>query len=101
MPAHPATPRVLLLTRAARLQLAATPKLQRYFLDYALGWVQQQRDEELRRWLLSNVHSPYKWRVVGPLSNIPAFHGAFGVKPGQPSGVPTKGRYASGEVKDS
>lgn len=58
--------------------------LQRYFLGYALGWMSQQRDESLRSELLSDVHSPAKWRVLGPLSNIPEFYEAFGVKPNQP-----------------
>jgi len=58
--------------------------IQRYFLGYALGWLSQQRDERLRRGLLSDVHAPAKWRVLGPLANIPEFHEAFGVKPGQP-----------------
>ena len=44
----------------------------------------QQRDERLRQRLLSDVHAPAKWRVLGPMSNIPAFYAAFGVKPGQP-----------------
>jgi putative endopeptidase len=37
--------------------------VQRYFLGYALGWMSQQRDESLRRGLLSDVHAPAKWRV--------------------------------------
>ncbi len=57
---------------------------QRYFLGYALGWMNQTRDEALRQHLLSDVHAPSKWRVLGPLSNLPEFHEAFGVKPGQP-----------------
>lgn len=57
---------------------------QRYFLGYALGWLYQQRDERLRARLLSDVHAPAKWRVLGPMSNIPEFYEAFGVKPGQP-----------------
>jgi putative endopeptidase len=58
--------------------------VQRYFLGYALGWMSQQRDESLRRGLLSDVHAPAKWRVLGPMANIPEFYDAFGVKPGQP-----------------
>ena len=57
---------------------------QRYFLGYALGWMSQQREERLRQRLLSDVHAPAKWRVLGPMSNIPEFYQAFGVKPGQP-----------------
>lgn len=58
--------------------------LQRYFLGYAIGWMSQQRDESLRSELLSDVHSPAKYRVLGPMSNVPEFYEAFGVKPGQP-----------------
>jgi putative endopeptidase len=58
--------------------------IQRYFLGYALGWMSQQREERLRARLLSDVHAPAKWRVLGPLSNIPEFYEAFGIKPGQP-----------------
>ncbi|MFL5501526.1 MAG: M13-type metalloendopeptidase [Gemmatimonadaceae bacterium] len=31
---------------------------------------------------MSDVHSPAKWRVLGPISNVPEFYQAFGVKPG-------------------
>jgi len=58
--------------------------VQRYFLGYALGWLRKEREASLRANLLSDVHAPAKWRVLGPLSNIPAFYAAFGVEPGQP-----------------
>ena len=58
--------------------------VQRYFLGYAMGWLFQQREERLRNHLLSDVHAPAKWRVNGPMANLPEFHAAFGVKPGQP-----------------
>ena len=64
--------------------IAGFTPMQRYFLGYALSWLYQCRIEHLRDTLLSDVHSPAKWRVNGPLSNIPDFHAAFGVKPGQP-----------------
>ncbi len=57
---------------------------QRFFLGYALGWLYQQQEARLRRSLLSDVHAPAKWRVLGPLANIPEFYAAFGIKPGQP-----------------
>jgi len=55
----------------------------RYFLGYALGWLTEEREARLRRAQLSDVHAPAKWRVLGPLANIPEFYDAFGVKPGQ------------------
>jgi putative endopeptidase len=58
--------------------------VQRYFVGYALGWLHQEREARLRQKLLSDVHSPAKWRVLGPLANIPEFHAAFGVKTNQP-----------------
>jgi putative endopeptidase len=58
--------------------------LQRYFLGYALGWLFQEREARLRKNLLSDVHAPAKWRVLGPMANIPEFHEAFGVKANQP-----------------
>lgn len=65
-------------------KIAGLTPLQRYFLGYAYSWLYEERDERLRRLLLSDVHSPAKWRVNGPLSNIPDFYDSFGVKPGQP-----------------
>ena len=62
--------------------IAGQTPLQRFFLGYALGWLTQEREASLRRNLLSDVHAPAKWRVLGPLSNIPEFHEAFGVKQG-------------------
>ncbi|RYY97514.1 MAG: M13 family peptidase, partial [Chitinophagaceae bacterium] len=56
--------------------------LQRYFLGYALGWLNHTRDQELASRLLTDVHSPAKWRVNGPFVNVPEFYEAFGVKPG-------------------
>jgi len=58
--------------------------LQRFFLGYTLSWMIQQREEGLRSALLSDVHAPPKWRVLGPLSNMPEFYDAFGVRPGDP-----------------
>jgi len=57
--------------------------MQRYFLGYALGWMTQEQEARLRRNLLSDVHAPAKWRVLGPMANIPEFHEVFGVKTNQ------------------
>jgi putative endopeptidase len=69
-------------------KIAGLTPLQRYFLGYALGWMDQRRDELIRRNLLSDVHAPAKWRVIGPMANIPEFYEAFNVKQGQPMWLP-------------
>ena len=58
--------------------------MQRYFMGYALGWMIQQREKELARRLMTDVHSPAKWRVIGPFTNVPEFYDAFNVKQGDP-----------------
>lgn len=56
--------------------------LQRFWLGYAYSWLGHQRAERLARQVMTDVHSPAFLRVNGPLSNIPEFYEAFGVKPG-------------------
>ena len=55
--------------------------LQRFFLGYSLAWMNQLRDEETRKRLLSDEHAPSKYRVLGPVSNFAEFYEAFGVTP--------------------
>jgi putative endopeptidase len=60
-----------------------TPE-QRYFLSYAYAWMVHPKDEALARQIMTDVHSPAKYRINGPLANIPEFYQAFGIKPGSP-----------------
>jgi len=55
---------------------------QRFFLAYGLAWMINMRPEAIANQVKSNVHSPPKFRVIGPLSDIPEFYKAFGVKQG-------------------
>ncbi|AYD49289.1 M13 family metallopeptidase [Arachidicoccus soli] len=54
---------------------------QRFFLGYALGWLYKTRPEALAQQLLTDVHSPAKYRVNGPFSDVDAFYKTFDVKP--------------------
>jgi putative endopeptidase len=56
---------------------------QRFFLAWAQGWRNKVRDETMKMILVSDVHSPYRWRVDGTLRNIDEFYTAFDVKPGE------------------
>ncbi|UOQ73620.1 M13 family metallopeptidase [Hymenobacter cellulosilyticus] len=56
---------------------------QRYFLGYALGWQNHQRNEVLAQRILTDVHSPAQYRVNGPFADVPEFYEAFQVKEGQ------------------
>jgi len=55
---------------------------QRYFLSYAFAWMINQRPEGITSQVKSDVHSPAKFRVIGPLSDVPEFYTTFGVKQG-------------------
>ena len=55
---------------------------QRFFLSYAQVWRVNSRDETMRMRISLDPHSPEMYRVNGPLSNMPAFYEAFGIKPG-------------------
>jgi len=57
---------------------------QRFYLAYAHVWAQNIRDKEILRRTKEDVHALGKYRVLGPLKNIPEFYAAFDIKPGQP-----------------
>jgi putative endopeptidase len=55
---------------------------QRFFLAFAQAWRTAQRPAALRLQVQSNVHAPAKWRVLGPVANLPEFATAFSCKAG-------------------
>jgi len=57
---------------------------QRYFLGWALGWMVNTRPEAVANQVKSNEHSPEKFRVIGPVTDMPDFYRAFGIHPGEP-----------------
>ena len=63
-------------------KLGGFTPLQRYFLGYAYSWMYQARKERLANQVKTDVHSPAKERINGPVVNIPEFYEAFGIKPG-------------------
>jgi len=68
-----------------------TPE-QRFFLGYARGWATNMRPELARVLVLQDPHPLSKFRVNGPLSNMPQFAAAFQCKDGEAMVRPEKDR---------
>ncbi len=66
----------------ANKPVAGLTPMQRYFLGYSLGWLGHIREESLRSRLLTDVHSPAKYRVNGPFVDVDEFYTTFNIKPG-------------------
>ncbi len=60
--------------------LGGLTPMQRYFCGYALGWLGHTREESLKNQLLTDVHSPAKYRVNGPFVDVDEFYTAFNIK---------------------
>jgi putative endopeptidase len=72
-------------TRNMRLEDrdALTPE-QRFFVGYAQWACENVRPEDLRMMAITDPHSPGRYRVNGPVVNMPEFQKAFSCKAGQP-----------------
>jgi putative endopeptidase len=55
---------------------------QAFFLGFAQSWCTGVRPEFARLRALTDPHSPPRWRVNGPLSNLPEFRQAFSCRAG-------------------
>jgi putative endopeptidase len=55
-----------------------------FFVAYAQNWCTVASPEYQRMQVSSDPHSPAKFRVIGPLQNLPEFHAAFGCAEGTP-----------------
>ena len=60
-----------------------TPE-QRFFLGFARVWCEKRRPEVARMRVLTDPHSPGKYRVDGVVQNMPEFQKAWSCKAGQP-----------------
>jgi len=55
---------------------------QRLYLGWGQVWADKVREDELRKRLLTDPHSPSEYRCNGVVRNMAAFQTAFDVKPG-------------------
>ena len=65
---------------------------QRFFLAYAQAWQGKRREGATRQQLLSDPHSPEKYRVDGIVRNFDPWYKAFNVKPGDKLYLPPEER---------
>ena len=65
---------------------------QRVFLGWAQVWREKIRDETLKQRLVTDPHSPARYRVNGTIRNIDGWYKAFGVAPGETLYVPPEQR---------
>ena len=65
---------------------------QRFFIGLAQVWPRKYRDDELRKRLLTDSHSPSEYRVNGTVVNQSEFVEAFGLKSGDKLFLPPEQR---------
>src|SRR4051794_16479043 len=65
---------------------------QRFFIAYAQAWQEKQREDAERQQVITNEHSPGKYRVNGVVRNVDAWYKAFDVKPGDKLYLPPEQR---------
>ncbi len=65
---------------------------QQFFVGYAQSWCAKYREENLRLRAVTDPHSPARFRVNGPLSNMGEFAAAFRCAEGTPMVRPAERR---------
>lgn len=65
---------------------------QRFFIGWAQGWARKYREDELRKRILTDPHSPAEYRTNVVVRNLDAFHAAFATKPGDAMYLPPEER---------
>jgi putative endopeptidase len=58
--------------------------VQRFFLGWAQVWESNTREQTTKLLIKTDPHSPDRFRVNGPFSNMPEFWQAFNIKDGEP-----------------
>jgi putative endopeptidase len=65
---------------------------QRFFIAYAQAWQEKDREDAERQQILTDPHSPGKYRVNGVVRNVDAWYKAFNVQPGDKLYLPPEQR---------
>ena len=65
---------------------------QRFFIAYAQAWQEKDREDAERQQILTDPHSPGKYRVNGIVRNVDAWYKAFNVGPGDKLYLPPEQR---------
>ena len=65
---------------------------QRFFIAYAQAWQEKDREDAERQQIITDPHSPGKYRVNGIVRNVDAWYKAFNVQPGDKLYLPPEQR---------
>ena len=65
---------------------------QRFFIAYGYSWENKAREGAVRQQLLTDPHSPARFRVNGAVRNVDAWYKAFNVQPGDKMYLPPEQR---------
>lgn len=65
---------------------------ERFFLAYGYAWMVNVKPEALAQQIMTDVHSPARFRINGPLSNINAFYETFTIPKGSKMFIPENER---------
>jgi predicted metalloendopeptidase len=71
---------------SGRKQIDGLTQEQRFFVAFGQIWREMVREEEQKRLLTIDPHSPGRYRATIPAKNEPAFDTAFPKKPGEKAG---------------